>query len=487
MMGFASVSCQLLLAAASVSAKWIVPGARWRATDGTLVNAHAGGVTVDKETGKFFLFGEYKIEGQVEGGGVSVYSSDDLATWTPEGMALSPIEGHPYISTEHIIQRPKVTFSEQTGKYHMFWHADNSTYGWLLQGFAQADNITGPYSFVDATLPLGNWSQDYGLFVDRKDGRAYALYSNGDRREGRDVYLSSYNDNITALDKVVHRWDKYDLEAPTIIQTEKSYFALMSHKTGYRPNNVVAFRADKLEGPWSQPFIVAPLNTRTYNSQSGFSLRINGTKKTTYLYLGDQWDSISLWESRYIWLPVEIDEAKKSLEVKWHDVYDLDVKTGEVRAIKGKTYYGKDATLTGTAFKQEAAFGSHEIILTGIVGNDSKVTFSGIQGEGKPQWVSFYYQNTDDMGFGDQPGGSPDRIGGSWQLRRIASVIVNGRTEQVESLYQRDTHKGIILSTPLQLHLDKGRNNTIEIGGLFNNQTYKGADIDRIVVYPPEE
>lgn len=52
--------------------------------------------------------------------------------------------------------------------------------------------------------------------------------------------------------------------------------------------DVVAFRADSLAGPWSQPFIVAPLNTRTYNSQSGFSLRIVGEKKTTYLYLGDQ-------------------------------------------------------------------------------------------------------------------------------------------------------------------------------------------------------
>lgn len=52
--------------------------------------------------------------------------------------------------------------------------------------------------------------------------------------------------------------------------------------------DVVAFRADSLSGPWSQPFTVAPLNTRTYNSQSGFSLKIEGTKKTTYLYLGDQ-------------------------------------------------------------------------------------------------------------------------------------------------------------------------------------------------------
>ncbi|KAF1998682.1 carbohydrate-binding module family 35 protein [Amniculicola lignicola CBS 123094] len=489
-MAFRLIVLALALAASSslpVSAKYIVPGARWRDTEGNLVNAHAGCVTVDEESGKFFLFGEYKVQGQTEGGGVSVYSSEDLATWEHHGMALSPIEGHPYISKTDIIQRPKVVKSEGTGKFHMWWHADNSTYGELLQGFAQSDNITGPYSFVSATSPLGNWSQDFGMFTDYKDGKSYALYSNGDRKEARDVYLTSYNEDVTALDKVVHRWDKFDLEAPTIIQTEKSYFALMSHKTGYRPNNVVAFRADSLAGPWSQPFIVAPLNTRTFSSQSGFSLRIKGRKKTTYLYLGDQWDSNSLWESRYIWLPVEIDEAKKSLQVVWNDVYDLNVKTGEWAPVKGKTYYGKDATMKGAAFKQEANFGSNGIILTNIYGNDSTVTFSNIEGTGSPQWVSFWYQNIDDMGYGDQPGGSPDRIGGAWQLRRIASVVVNGDTTKVESLYQRDTHKGILLSTPLQLTLKKGRQNTITIGGLSNGVDVKGADIDRIVVYPSEK
>jgi hypothetical protein len=69
-------------------AKYIVPGARWTDTQGNLVNAHAGGVTFDKETGKFWWFGEYKVKGQEEGGGVSVYSSDDLATWTNQGFAL---------------------------------------------------------------------------------------------------------------------------------------------------------------------------------------------------------------------------------------------------------------------------------------------------------------------------------------------------------------------------------------------------------------
>ena len=122
----------------------------------------------------------------------------------------------------------------------MWWHADNSKYGLLLQGHAVSPNISGPYTFVDATAPLGNWSQDFGLFNDYKDGRSYALYSNGDSVDGRDVYIASMNDNLTSLEDVVYRFPKFDLEAPTIMQTEKSYWALMSHKTGYRPNSECA-------------------------------------------------------------------------------------------------------------------------------------------------------------------------------------------------------------------------------------------------------
>lgn len=77
----------LLLFAGLSAGRYIVPGGRWLDTDGNLVNAHAGCVTVDK-AGKFWLFGEYKVEGQTEGGGVSVYSSDDLANWESHGLAL---------------------------------------------------------------------------------------------------------------------------------------------------------------------------------------------------------------------------------------------------------------------------------------------------------------------------------------------------------------------------------------------------------------
>lgn len=52
-------------------------------------------------------------------------------------------------------------------------------------------------------------------------------------------------------------------------------------------SDVVAFQAESLEGPWSMPFMVSPPYTRTFSTQSGFSLRIKGTKKTSYLYMGD--------------------------------------------------------------------------------------------------------------------------------------------------------------------------------------------------------
>jgi hypothetical protein len=366
----------------------------------------------------------------------------------------------------------------------MWWHADDSKYSLLLQGLATADNIAGPYTFESATSPLGNWSQDFGLFSDYKTGASYAMYSNGDRVEGRDVYLSKFNNNITAVEEVTFRFNKYDFEAPTIIQTDKSYFALMSHKTGYRPNNVVAMRADKLQGPWSQPFFVSPAYTRTFSTQSGFSWRLQGSQATTYLYMADQWDLNSIWESRNVWLPMEINEKDGSIKVLWYDVYDLDTKTGKYKPIRGKTYTSKYAQFSGDAHLQEATFGSHHVIGTGIYGNDSKITFT-VDGQGTDQWVSFYHQNIDDMGFGDQPMGQPDRINGTWQIRRISSVVVNGDEENVHTLYQKDTHKGIILSTPLLLPLKEGKN-TIEIGGLYNGRDVKGADMDRVVVYPPE-
>lgn len=80
------ISYSLLLAIGQ--AAYIVPGGRWYDTSGNIVNAHAGCVIADRNSSKYYLFGEYKPEGHVEGAGVAVYSSEDLATWENHGLAL---------------------------------------------------------------------------------------------------------------------------------------------------------------------------------------------------------------------------------------------------------------------------------------------------------------------------------------------------------------------------------------------------------------
>jgi hypothetical protein len=81
-------ACLATLLAVSVETKYIVPGGRWRDTDGNFINAHGAGITFDQKSGRFWWFGEHKTEEEPEGGGVSVYSSEDLATWKSGGLAL---------------------------------------------------------------------------------------------------------------------------------------------------------------------------------------------------------------------------------------------------------------------------------------------------------------------------------------------------------------------------------------------------------------
>lgn len=80
--------------ALTANGKYIVPGGRWYDTDKNLINAHGAGITFDQKSGRFWWFGEYKTEEQPEGGGVAVYSSDDLSTWTWERLALGMFQSY---------------------------------------------------------------------------------------------------------------------------------------------------------------------------------------------------------------------------------------------------------------------------------------------------------------------------------------------------------------------------------------------------------
>jgi hypothetical protein len=58
-------------------------------------------------------------------------------------------------------------------------------------------------------------------------------------------------------------------------------------------------------------------------------LKIVGSKKTTVLFMGDIWKPERLWDSRYLWMPLEFKDG--TLRLPPPQPWELDVKTGETK------------------------------------------------------------------------------------------------------------------------------------------------------------
>jgi hypothetical protein len=87
------------------------------------------------------------------------------------------------------------------------------------------------------------------------------------------------------------------------------YFLIVSSKTGWRANPNKVFYATSINGPWSGGTDIAPEAENTYGSQNTFELTIKGSKQTTYIYMGDNWDSKGGASSNYTWLPMTVDTS----------------------------------------------------------------------------------------------------------------------------------------------------------------------------------
>ncbi len=131
------------------------PGEVWLDNNGVAINAHGGGILY--HDGRYYWFGEHKTEG--EGGnraniGVHCYSSKNLYDWRDEGIALAvdPEGSGSPIEKGCILERPKVIYNEQTGKFVMWFHLELKDRGYAaaMSGVAVSDNITGPYKFLNA-------------------------------------------------------------------------------------------------------------------------------------------------------------------------------------------------------------------------------------------------------------------------------------------------------------------------------------------------
>src|SRR5512142_1680357 len=303
---------------AQAAAATVSPGTMWTDTAGNRLQAHGAGIFSVGST--YYMVGEDKSAGATFTA-VACYSSTDLVHWTRQTNALSRQSGGD-LAAGRIVERPKVLYNSATGKYVMWMHIDNTSYSDRRAGVATSTTPCGPYTYLGASGPLGHQSRDLGLFKD-DDGSAYLMHDDpaGSLRIDR---LSA--DYTTAqADVAVFP----EIEAPAMVKVGGRYFLLGSHLTGWALNDNVYATATSLSGPWSGFSNVAPAGTRTYDSQSSFLLPVTGSAGTSYVYLGDRWNSGDLNSSLPVWLPITLTPSGTAA-LSWYPSWGIDTSTGAI-------------------------------------------------------------------------------------------------------------------------------------------------------------
>ncbi|KAI1283306.1 glycosyl hydrolase [Xylaria sp. FL0933] len=384
----------------ALGASWIAPGAVWYDTDGKKINAHGGGIVQREST--FYWVGQ-----SAENETPMMYSSTDLLNWKNLGAQ----------SSVTAMWRPK--FAKPNGSFWLFGQQDR--YSLSLK----SSQLVGGYTqSAKVHLPPNQYTySDTGMFQDPNTSTWYLLTS----ADHNIVQINKINSDGTLGDQV-STLNAGAYEAPGLFYANGVYFLICSGKTGWRANPNKVFWATSINGPWTGGTDIAPTAQNTYGSQNTFELTITGSQKTTYIYMGDAWDSNGGVNSNYVWLPMTVDTSGKKITLQYYAMWSVDVKTGAVSSAKADTRY-------------EAS----QVLSKRTVGRTSEMTFRNITGTGAMQWLAFDYTvNKQDAGE--------------------AYIIVNDEPAvNISSLNSRAGYHHLV---PVQLKLKAGDDNTIVFGSM---------------------
>ncbi|MGC4037053.1 MAG: glycoside hydrolase family 43 protein [Chitinophagaceae bacterium] len=302
-----------------------IPGEAWKDTNGNPINAHGGGLLY--YNGTYYWYGEYKKgitkrveyvttweDYRVDAGGVSCYSSKDLLNWKFEGVALRPnaTDSSHDLHISKVIERPKVIYNKKTGKFVLWMHLDSEDYGYARTGVAVSDKPQGPFKFIKSERPNGAMARDMTVFQD-EDGKAYHFFSSENNATMHIVLLSDDYLSHTTIEKRI--LIDQSREAPAVFKYNGKYYLITSGCTGWAPNAAAYAVADNLLGDWTQ--MDNPCKGQnadsTYGAQSTYVLPVQG-KKNAFIFLADRWNKTNLEDSRYVWLPMTVNDGKPTIE-----------------------------------------------------------------------------------------------------------------------------------------------------------------------------
>ncbi|HEY4414836.1 MAG TPA: family 43 glycosylhydrolase [Verrucomicrobiae bacterium] len=309
----------LLTVSGCASPQLIQPGAVWPDDRGQHVQAHGGGIT--KVGSTYYWFGEDRSRGNdPHYRYVACYASTDLAHWTFRRQVVKLADPEE-LGRGWVLERPKVFYNAKTKKFVMYAHIDGKGgYKFASVAVFICDRVDGDYHYIKSFRPLDHESRDIGQFVD-DDGSAYLIFE--DRPLG--FHIASLSDDYLTVTKEICLVPEH-MEGGALVHYDGLYYLIGSALTGWQANPNKYATAKSLSGPWSEFKDIAPPKKDTYGAQSTMMLKVVGSKTTTVIFMGDIWKPQSQWDSRYLWMPLQIGDGK--LWLPEPHAWTLDVKTG---------------------------------------------------------------------------------------------------------------------------------------------------------------
>jgi hypothetical protein len=312
-----AVAAGIVARPAFAAAVTITPGTVWTDTSGNTIQAHGEGIT--KVGNTYYWLGEDKTNGSPFQN-IKCYSSSDLKTWQFVGNVLTR-QSSGDLGPNRVVERPHVIFNSSTGTYVMYMHIDSSSYSERKAGVATSSSVCGSYTYRGSFKPLGHDSLDDNLFLDGSTG--YFMSEDRTNTKLQIYQLSSDFLSVTSLVKTLNQY-----EAPAMAKIGGTYYLFGSHLTGWSTNDNQYATATSIAGTWSSFRSFAPSGTNTCNSQTTSILPISGSSTTSYIFLGDRWNSGNLADSRYVWQPLTINGTTVSMACQ--SSWTIDTASGVV-------------------------------------------------------------------------------------------------------------------------------------------------------------
>src|ERR1035437_3124715 len=305
------------------SMQTIVPGGDWYHTSGNIIYATEGGIL--NYNGTYYLWGMDRSANNSTFTGVNLYSSPDLKNWTFVNKILKSTS-NTLLGGGVTIERAKILYNSSTNQFVMWMHyEDHNAYNVAEVAYATCGTIGGDYTFQSHFQPMGLDSRDMNVYQDT-DGKAYLICTT---LGNQNVSLFALDPTYTSVTSEVFRGaasNNMACEGHAIIKSGGYYFWIMSWCSGWDFNDNHYYYATSLAGPWTSGGNIATANAHTYESQGGWAFQVTGSGGSTFIYMGDRWSVNNFSMSRMVMLPISVNGT--TLQMPWHDQWDIDTQTG---------------------------------------------------------------------------------------------------------------------------------------------------------------